>query len=237
MTTVDVLVLAAHPDDAEIGCGGTIVDLVLRGHRIAIVDMTRGEKGTLGTPERRAEEAAAAAKILGVGERVNLGLPDAGLRDDEPCLRAVVEQIRRLRPTLMLAPTSIDVHPDHAATGLVAARAFFHAGLRNVYPDLGEAHRPQQVLYYAGNDLIRPTLCVDISSHVDRKRIAIECYASQVTGSDSHRVRKLDVLDRAEARDRYFGSLSGCAAAEPFVTDGGVSMPSLSLLLPERSSS
>ncbi|MCA8943791.1 MAG: bacillithiol biosynthesis deacetylase BshB1 [Planctomycetes bacterium] len=233
--TVDVLVLAAHPDDAEIGCGGTIVDLVSRGARVAIVDMSRGEKGTLGTPEIRAGEAAAAANVLGVAERIDLGLPDAELRDDARALNAVVEQIRRLRPALMLGPTTVDIHPDHAETGRVARRAFFHAGLANFEPGLGPAHRPARVMFYAGNDLIQPTVCVDISAHVAKKRAALECYASQVTGSDAHRVRKLDVLERAEARDRYFGSLSGCQAAEPFVADGGLSLPSLISLLPDRS--
>ncbi len=227
----DVMVLAAHPDDAELGCGGTMLDLTDRGASVVIVDITRGEKGTLGTPETRAAEAKAAAEMLGVRERRNLALPDAGLRDDDTALAAVVGAIRELRPQLLLAPAVRDVHPDHEATGRVARRAFFHSGLRNSLPDAGAAYRPRRIVYYPGNDFVEPTFCVDIGEFTDRKRAVIECYASQVTGSDKHRVRTLDVLARSAARDRYFGSLCGFEAAEPFVSDGPLPLDGIGSLL------
>lgn len=217
----DVLALGAHPDDVEIGCGGTLIDCVARGLSVVIVDMTRGEAGTLGTPELRAQEAGAAAEKLGARERVNLGLPDAGLRDDDAALVAVVGVLRRFRPRVFLVPIECDVHPDHRATAQVAARAFFQAGLANWRPELGAPSRPALVASYFGNDFAEPTHCLDISDHILPKREVIACYASQVAGgADEHRVRKLDVLDRAATRDRYFGSLVGSVAAEPFVIAG-----------------
>ena len=220
----DLLVLAAHPDDAEIGCGGTILDSVARGLSVVIVDMTRGETGTLGTPELRAEEAAAAAARLGVVERVNLSLPDAGLREADPeALRRIVGALRTYRPRVLLAPVEQDVHPDHVATAKLAQRAFFHAGLAKWEPELGAPSRPELVAHYFGNDHAAPTFCVDISAYLEAKQEVIACYASQVSGgADDHRVRKLDVLARAEARDRYFGALVGCEAAEPFIVHGAL---------------
>lgn len=226
-----MLVLAAHPDDAEIGCGGTILDIVARGRRVVIVDMSRGEKGTLGDERTRAAEADAAAEMLGVHARINLGLPDAELRDDDAALRAIVAELRRWKPTVLLAHAEQDVHPDHRATGAVAKRAFFHAGLKNSMPDLGDPSRPRLLAHFAGNDLVAPTFCIDITAHVERKQEVVRCYASQVRGDDAHRVRKLDVLDRSQARDRYFGSLCGYSAAEPFVVDGPLPLGGLSPLL------
>ena len=227
----DVLVLAAHPDDAEIGCGGTILDLTSRGVTVAIADMSRGESGTRGTPEQRAAEAAAAARMLGVRERVNLQLPDAALRDDAAALVLVVAELRRLRPQILLAPALPDVHPDHEATAQIARRAFFHSGLAKSLPDAGAACRPRLLAHYAGNDAITPSFCVDISEFVVTKRKVIECYESQLGGSSEHRVRKFDVLARCEARDRYFGSLCGFAAAEPFVVEGPLPLSGFAQLI------
>ncbi len=221
MNGCDVLVLAAHPDDAEIACGGTILKLVAEGKKVVIADMTRGEKGTRGSQEQRDQESAAATEMLAVHDRVNLGLPDTAVRDDEAALEAVIAVIRCHRPTLLLAPIAKDVHPDHEATGSVARRAFFHSGLKNVLPDLGEAFRPKLMICYMSNDAIEPTFCVDISDRVEAKRKVVECYASQFGQSDrKHFIRGLDPLERTETRDRYFGSMCGCAAAEPYSIDG-----------------
>jgi bacillithiol biosynthesis deacetylase BshB1 len=228
---VDVLVLGAHPDDAEIGCGGTLLGLVEQGFTVAIADLTRGEKGSRGTPEQRAQEAAAAAALLGVRERVQLGLPDTELRDDTAAARGVIEVIRRLRPRLLIAPVPHDAHPDHVAAGQLARRAFFHAGLTNVMPELGAGHRPRVFLQYLGNDLVQPTLCVDIGRFAARKRDVLRCYASQVGGPKTHLLRRVDVVERAEVRDRYFGVLVGCEAAEPFVCEGPLPLAGLGELL------
>ena len=217
----DALFLAAHPDDVEICCAGTILRLLETGKRIALVDMTRGEKGTRGTAETRQAECDAATQMLGAHERVNLQLPDAEVRDDDVALAAVVGAIRRLRPRLFFAQHVRDVHPDHVATAQVVRRAFFHSGLANFRPDLGAAFRPGQLIHFQGNDHIDPTFCVDITGYEDKKRAIVECYATQVNLEDgSHFAKKMDPLERCEARDRYFGAQVGCRAAEPFFVDG-----------------
>lgn len=232
----DVLVLAAHPDDAEIGCGGTILGLIDAGRRVAIADMTRGEMGTRGSPEQRAIECQRATKLLGVQDRRNLGMPDAGLRESDDTVQAVVAVIRELRPKLFLVPLVHDAHPDHEAASRIAKRAFFLAGLKNFRAELGAAHRPAFMLSYLGNDHVEPSLCLDISARVERKREVIACYGSQVgTGETSHFLRGLDPLERTEARDRYFGAICGYQAAEPFVFAGPLPLADLSSLLPGSS--
>ena len=229
--SIDVLVLAPHPDDAEMSCGGTILRLVAAGKKVAVVDLTRGENATRGTPAQRQEECAAATAILGVQQRHNLALPDAGLRDDDAALAAVVGIVRRLRPKILIAPADRDLHPDHEAAGKIARRAYFHSGLAKVLPALGAAHRPQHLLHYPLHDEGRPTLCVDISAVAERKLEAIRCYRSQYGGVDRAHLARLDPLQRAEARDRYYGARIGCAAAEPFWSDGPLRVAELGFLL------
>jgi bacillithiol biosynthesis deacetylase BshB1 len=228
---VDVLVLAPHPDDAEMSCGGTILRLVAAGTKVAIVDLTRGEKATRGTPEQRQAECAAATAALGVHQRHNLELPDAGLRDDDAALAAVVGIVRRLRPRILLAPGDRDLHPDHEAAGKIARRAYFHSGLANVLPTLGAAHRPRHLLHYPLHDEGRPTLCVDISAVAARKLEAVRCYRSQYGGTDRGHLARLDPLQRAEARDRHYGAMIGCTAAEPFWSDGPLRIADFGFLL------
>lgn len=227
----DAMVLAAHPDDAELCCGGTILRLLDQGKRVVLLDMTRGEAGTAGTPETRAAECADATRSLGVQERVNLGLPDGQVQDDLPTRKILVEQIRRLRPRLLFAPHPVDIHPDHAATGSSARQAFFCAGLAKFEPGLGSAFRPDRLILFPGNDNVAPSFCVDISSFADKKREAIECYASQIQKDAPHFAKGLGPLERVSARDRYFGTEIGCRAAEPFVVEGPVPIADLSALL------
>lgn len=227
---VDVMVLAPHPDDAEMSCGGTILKLVAAGRRVAVVDMTAGEKATRGSVDERRAECAAATAVLGIHERTNLGLPDAELRDDDRCLTAVLETLRRLRPDILLAPLDHDLHPDHEATGKVARRAYFHAGLANLRPDLGPPHRPRVFLLYPLHDEIDPAFCVDISAVAETKLEAVRCYATQFGGNNRGHFARLDPLQRAEARDRFYGAQVGCTAAEPFASPSPIAVADLSAL-------
>ncbi len=229
---VDVMVLAPHPDDAEMSCAGTVLRLVGEGKRVAIVDMTRGEMGSRGTPEIRERECAAATTRLGVTERINLELPDAHLTDSDAELAAVVGAIRKLRPRLLLAPMDRDTHPDHAATGAVAGRAFFVAGLVRWHPELGAPHRPSLVLRYPLHHEVEPAVCVDIAAVADAKLDVLRCYATQIPpeGERAHLVG-LDVLERARARDLFYGARAGCRAAEPFAADGPLRLDDLRQLL------
>lgn len=232
MTAADVLVLAPHPDDAEIACGGSILLWTRSQRRVVVVDMTAGEKGSRGNAASRRAEADAAARMLGLAARENLGLPDTDLRDDDGALRAVLGAIRRHRPALLLAPHARDPHPDHAAAHAICRRAWFHAGLRNVLPELGPPFRPGRLLWYPGNDLVDPTAVVDISSVAADKLAVVRCYGSQVAGTDrGHFVRGLDPLERVELRDRYYGSRVGVRAGEAFVGDMGLLLADAAHLL------
>ena len=165
-----------------------------------------------------------------VSRRLNLGLPDTGVRDDDDAVRRVIEVLRAERPRVLAAPLEHDVHPDHAATGRIASRAWFLAGLKNAFPDAGLAHRPRHLLRYPLHDPVEPTFCVDISAVADRKLQAVRCYASQLGGAAGVRTG-LDPLQRAEARDRYFGALIGARAAEPYATDGPLALENITCLL------
>lgn len=221
LTACDVLAIGPHPDDVEIGAGGSILLAVAAGRRVAIVDVTRGEMGSRGTAEERAAEAAAAAAKLGVDRRVNLGLPDTRVEVEAVATDLLVAALRKATPRVLLAPLAADVHPDHVAVAQLVDRAFFLAGLVNHRPDLGAPHRPRLLLRYPGNRPVEPTLAVDISSVAAAKDEVIACYRSQLSPPDRrHLVQGLDVRERAVVRDRFFGARIGVAAAEPFVHDG-----------------
>jgi len=175
---VDVVAFAAHPDDAEISCGGTLIKLADAGRKVVVVDLTAGELGTRGNAETRAAEAHAATRILGLYDRENLGLPDGGLETSSNSVRSVVESIRRWCPGAIFLPHDRDRHPDHMQASLLVYKAAFAAGL--VKLDTGQApHRPSQLFYYMGWDEFDPTIVVDITEQAERKLQAIYAYATQ----------------------------------------------------------
>lgn len=233
MVACDALFLGPHPDDVEIACSGAILRLLRAGKSSAIVDCTRGEMGSRGTPEQRKQEAAAAAAALGVRDRKNLGLRDTGIQADDASLRLLVAAIRESRPSMLFAPHERDVHPDHVAAAQLASKAWFLAGLARYEPALGEPHRPRVLIRYPGNVPVEPSFVLDISDLVDQKAEAIRCYRSQLAdgGSRGHLVQGLDILERAQVRDRFYGARTGCAAAEPFVVDGPLLLRDLASLL------
>jgi bacillithiol biosynthesis deacetylase BshB1 len=212
-----VLALGAHPDDVELCCGGWLLLAEQRGQRVVVVDLTRGELATNGTVEERAAEAQAAAAVLGLALRENLGLPDGGLRaDDEEQLAAVVGALRRHRPQLLLAPCLEARHPDHAAAGLLAQRATFFAGLRRYRPELGAPHRPLRLLSYPERHDVRADLVVDVSAVYERKLAAVRCHRSQFGGEQTLLVQPLG-LEAFTVRDRYWGASIGVSHGEPYV--------------------
>jgi len=228
----DVLAFGPHPDDIEIAAAGTLLLAIAGKQSVSLVDLTRGEKGSRGTVNDRDAEAAAAAKKLGVKERVNLRLPDAGIVVDEHNTNLLVAALRSARPTLLLAPHVRDVHPDHTAAAQLAERAFFLAGLRNHESQLGAPHRPRLFLRYPGNQPIEPSLVVDISAIASAKADVVRCYRSQMNPPDrAHLVQGLDLLERAEVRDRFHGARIGVRAAEAFWHDGPLPVRDLRLLL------
>lgn len=221
---LDVLAVGPHPDDVELFIGGTVRHLVQLGHRVAILDLTRGECATRGTPEVRAGEALRAAQILGVA-RHQLGLPDGGVRADEPAqVEALVRYLRRRRPELVIAPWTEERHPDHEAAARLALRATFLASAGGYLPELPR-HVVRELVHYPMRVLRKPSFVVDISHVVDDKRRAVLCHASQVGGpTTSSRatgetlVGSHDGVAAIELRDRFYGAQIGATAAEPFIT-------------------
>ena len=236
---LDLLAIAPHPDDVELTSGGTLLKMVDAGYRTGILDLTRGETGTRGTPEIRLREAAAAGKILGVKIRRNLGLPDAHLKVTDKFKMAVAQVIRELEPHTVILPYWEGRHPDHYTAATLGYEACFIAGLKN-YPMPGKPFRPFKILYAAAYADVRPTIVVDITKQYDRRRRAILAYASQFKPPKSEKRSRvaipLDALEeRMSLQARHYGSLIGVKYAEGFVlkevsqVDDVVKMPVRSL--------
>jgi len=218
---LDLLAIAPHPDDVELTCGGTMIKMADAGYRTGILDLTRGETGTRGTPETRLREAARAAKIMGTRIRRNLGLPDAHLRVSDEYKAAIAEVIRELEPRTVILPYWEGRHPDHYTAARLGYEACFVAGLKN-YPLAGEAFRPFKIVYAAAYSDVRPTLAVDITKEYDRRRRAILAYASQFRPVSKDRPSKVALpLDELEERmdvvARHYGRMIGVKYAEGFV--------------------
>jgi bacillithiol biosynthesis deacetylase BshB1 len=222
----DVLAVGAHPDDVEIGCGGTLAVLAAAGFRVGILDLTAGELGTRADATVRAREAGAAAGILGVSWRSCLGLPDGALNAGDPNHQeAAVGALRSSAPRAVLIPHPDDPHPDHGQAHALLVRAAFVSGLARFRADLGAAHRPRLLLAYPGaRQVFRPTLVVDISAHVGTKRRALGAYASQFdpAGGPATHLASGHFLAAVEGRDRASGNLVGCEFGEGLATVGAI---------------
>lgn len=216
---VDVLAFGPHPDDVELFCGGTMITLADLGYSTGVVDLTRGERGTRGTPEERAREAEAASDVLGLTFRENLGLPDAFLDSGSDDVLRVVEVLRRRRPELVLVPWFEDRHPDHAAAARLVTRAIFLAGLAKIETTPASVRfTPRQVLHYAMRHAMTPSFIVDTTAAAERKARAIACYASQLWDraceAPSTLIGSPRAVEAIITRDRYFGCLIGCEHGE-----------------------
>lgn len=180
---LDILAFGAHPDDVELSTAGTILKHKAQGYTVGIVDLTQGELGSRGTIESRYEEAAAASEILGVDMRVNLKMADGFFTHSEENLRRIVEQIRRFKPTVVLANAIRDRHPDHAKGSSLVSDACFLAGLRKVETtwdgEVQDAYRPKFVYHYIQDHHIEPDFVVDITAYVEQKFDAIRAYKTQ----------------------------------------------------------
>jgi bacillithiol biosynthesis deacetylase BshB1 len=219
--TIDALAIGAHPDDAEFGAGGTLLRLGSLGYHTGILDMTRGEMGTRGTPEIRAGEAEAAARALRLSYRGTLDLGDGFVRDTEESRVAMVRVIRRLRPALLFTHYGEEPHPDHAATSEIVRNAVYLAGLAKYDADAGlERHRPSAVAYFNFPRTVAPSFVVDIGAWIEEKRAAIRCHVSQLHDPSRDEpetaLSSEDFLEKLEARSRHFGTLVGASHGEPF---------------------
>lgn len=219
---LDLLAIGAHPDDVELGCGGTLALLAGRGRRVGIAHLTRGEAGTRGTVEERQREAERAAAALGAVELEFLDCGDGGLRTGPDEEDAVIGLLRRLRPELVLAPPPVDRHPDHARACRLVEAACYYAGLAS--RGEGAPHRPAAVWSYMGHDPLEPDLVVDVGEAWEAKVKALDAYESQLhqLGVDRRepitKVASPEFRLAVEGRARHFGLLIGTAYGEPFVS-------------------
>jgi bacillithiol biosynthesis deacetylase BshB1 len=232
MEPLDVLAVVAHPDDGELICGGSLIKSADAGQRTGILDLTRGELGSRGTPELRAEEAERAAQILRLAVRRNAGLPDSRL-ENTPASRAVVAGLlRELRPRVVVTHWLHGRHPDHRAAAELVYDASFLAGLRN-YDAPGDPFRPFKVIHALSfrEDPQKPTFVVDITHQMDRKLAAVACYHSQfgevVQAGEVFPGGDRSLEDQIRAQGARAGSLIRCAYGEPFWTRETVAVPTL----------
>jgi bacillithiol biosynthesis deacetylase BshB1 len=222
MTTVDLLAIAAHRDDVELTCAGTLIKAARQGYKTAVIDCTQGELGTRGNADTRAAEASRAAEIMGLQARENLGLPDAGLVNDVATREIIARAIRRFKPTVVIAPAREGRHPDHHITAQLVRDACFVAGLAKLAPDVPK-HRPRKLLHCVSfrEDFGKPTFVVDISDVFEEKMKAIKCFDSQFSGA----TQAGEVLPNGEPlydivrhQSAHYGSLIRCRYGEPFYT-------------------
>lgn len=223
----DILAFGAHPDDVELGCGGTIAKLISEGKTCIIVDLTKGELGTRGTDQTRKEEATEAAKILGVAARENLGLKDGFLINSEEYQMEIVKMIRKYRPEIILANAIDDRHPDHAKAAKLVSDACFLAGLRKIETVLNdqvqEVWRPKQIFHYIQWKHIQPEFVIDISEHLDKKLEACMAFKTQFYDPTSKEpetpITSKDFYESLTYRAQDLGRLSGVTYAEGFTSE------------------
>ena len=224
MSKVDLLVLPAHPDDAELGCGGTVAKHVAMGWKVAVVDFTRGELGTRGSVPERDREAAAAAKILGLTERINLDLRDGFFQNTEADQRKVIEAIRYFQPDIVLANAITDRHPDHGKGAQLAFDSCFLAGLEKIKTMWKgveqKAWRPKAVYHFIQSQYVKPDFVVDISDYWETKMKAIRAFSTQFFQPDSREpvtyISTPEFLTMLESRAVDFGHAIGVRYGEGF---------------------
>jgi bacillithiol biosynthesis deacetylase BshB1 len=218
--SVDLLVFGPHPDDIEIGLGGTIARHTALGLTVGLCDLTAGEMGSNGTVDERLAESEAARKALGAAWRDNLRWTDRRIGKDPGQLEQAVGLIRRHQPRVVAAPYWSDRHPDHGAASQLLTEAAFNSGLRR-YVSEGEAWKPEWICYYFINDSTAPSFVVDVSDCYQQKRDALDCHASQflrtAPGTAPTRLNTPLFRQLVESRDAQFGALAGVAWAEGVV--------------------
>jgi bacillithiol biosynthesis deacetylase BshB1 len=219
---LDLLAIAAHPDDVELTCGGTLLKMARRGYKTGILDLTAGEMGTRGTPETRAKEAAKAAKILGVAWRGTLGVPDSDVQPARQHKLKLASVIREVRPKIVILPYWQARHPDHYHAATLGYEGCFLAGLKQL-PIEGEPYRPFKILYSTSYADVRPTFVVDITKEFAHRRKAILAFGSQFRpAKGAHKSKVFLAIDCLEDEmnhlARHYGQMIGVKYGEPFLT-------------------
>ena len=226
MQKLDILTFGAHPDDVELGCGGTLLSLVAQGKKVGIIDLTKGELGTRGTVEGRLVEAAAAAKLIGAEVRTNLGMADGFFENNEIHQLQVIEQIRFFQPSIVFCNAPDDRHPDHGRASTLVEEACFKSGLAKIktnYQGVDQKPwRPTQVFHYIQSKSLTPHFVVDISEFIDQKMEAILAHSSQFFDPHSKEpntfISGASFLDFIKGRAKEMGHQVGVEYAEGFIT-------------------
>lgn len=238
MTKLAVLVVAAHPDDAEISVGGTLARLAAAGHAVGVLDVTRGELGSRGTRADRDAEAAAATRVLGLAWRGNLEQPDGRVEATVEAREELARLMRHLQPEVVLAHSELDPHPDHVASGRLAREAWFLSGLRRLAERDGgaPARRPRRLARFMSHRRFDPTLVVDVTAVWPTKVASVKAYASQLRPEDErddgrHFLYQADILQRMETKARAFGEAIGVAYGEPLLCEEPLPLDDPLLLL------
>jgi N-acetylglucosamine malate deacetylase 1 len=222
---LDILVLAVHPDDAELGCSGTILSHIAQGYKVGLVDFTQGELGTRGSAEIRLKEAESAAKIMGLSARENLGFRDGFFKNDEAHQMRLIEIIRKYQPEIVLANAIEDRHPDHGRASKLTTEACFYSGLIKIvtFDENGQeqkAWRPKSLYHYIQDQYISPDFVIDITPFWDKKVEAIKAFKSQFYDPNNQEapsyISSLDFFNFLEARSRSMGHPAGYTFAEGF---------------------
>lgn len=235
---LDVLAIGSHPDDVELGCGGTLALLARQGKKVGILHLTRGERGTRGTVEERRQEAEDAGRALGAAEVGFLDCGDGAFRTGEAEEDALIERLRAWQPDLILAPSPEDRHPDHGRAHQLVQAAGFYAGLRNRHPEGGAPYRPGAVFSYMQHDLFEPSFIVDVSAVWETKLEALRAYRSQLYQAGSAnkgaetKVSSRELWLAVEGRARHFGLLINVELGEPFWSRVPLAVSDLSTLIP-----
>lgn len=224
---IDILAFGAHPDDTELGCSGTLAALVQQGKKVVVADLTRGEMGSRGTPESRIKEAQKAADILGLSDRVNLGLPDTELRNTRELQLPIIQCIRKYRPHICILPAPFDRHPDHGDGARLLTDAVFYSGLIKIETKgsdgkFQEPHRPAHVIHYMQDRPFEPDFVFDITDTIDIKEKAIKAFETQFNVTNPGDEPETYISDPAffealRARASHFGHRGGYKFAEGFI--------------------
>ena len=236
---VDILVILAHPDDAELCCAGTLLTSIEEGLKVGMVDLTKGELGTRGTDKIRLEEAANAAKVIGAEFRFNLGLRDGFINSDEESLMRVVEQIRKHRPKIIITNSKVDRHPDHEAASRLVKKACFLSGLVKINTSFEGKNqapwRPKSILYSIQNNYVDPDFVIDITKFYDKKIEAINCFKSQFYDPKSKEPKSFisskEFMNFINSRAIEMGHSIGTTYGEGFTSENKLQVNSLNSII------
>lgn len=224
---LDILAFGAHPDDVELGCAGTLIKEIRNGKKVGIIDLTKGELGTRGTPEIRLEESKKALKIIGASVRENLGMKDGFFKNDEAHQLKIIETIRKYRPDIVIANAISDRHPDHGRGSDLVSESCFYSGLRKIqtrfHDKQQEPWRPKVVYHYIQFYDIKPDVLVDISQTMDGKMESIKAFSSQfydpASGEPGTIISTIEFMDSIRERASILGRIVNCKFAEGFTVE------------------